>query len=121
MNLPSIVALTISLTLLCSITQAADLPSFPLWPGTAPGETNKLGEEKDMTKATDGKIANRTVIRLGNVSTPTLTIYHASKDKDTGATVVVCPGGGYSILAMDLEGTEVCEWLSSIGVNAALL
>jgi acetyl esterase/lipase len=121
MNLNSIVALTSSLALLGSVTRAADLPAFPLWSGTAPGETNKLGEEKDMTKPTDGKIAGRTVIRLGNVSTPTLTIYRAPKDKDTGATIVVFPGGGYNILALDLEGTEVCEWLNSIGVNAALL
>jgi len=121
MNLPSTVALVGGLTVFCSNILAADLPSFPLWPGTPPGETNKLGEEKDITKATDGKIAGRAVIRLGNVSTPTLTMYRAPKDKDTGAAVVVFPGGGYNILAMDLEGTEVCEWLNSIGVNAALL
>lgn len=121
MNLPSTLVLTSSLALFCSTAQAAELSAFPLWSGTAPGETNKLGEEKDMTKPTDGKIADRAVIRLGNVSTPTLTMYRAPKDKNTGAAVVVFPGGGYNILAMDLEGTEVCEWLNSIGVNAALL
>ena len=121
MNLPSTVAFVSGLTMFCSNILAADLPSYPLWPGAAPGETNKLSEEKDMTKPTDGKIAGRTVIRLGNVSTPTLTMYHAPKDKDNGAAVVVFPGGGYSILAMDLEGTEVCEWLNSIGINAMLL
>jgi len=120
MKLPSIVAFVSGL-MFCSNILAADLPSFPLWPGAVPGETNKLSEEKDTTKPTDGKIAGRTVIRLGNVSTPTLTMYHAPKDKDTGAAVVVFPGGGYNILAMDLEGTEVCEWLNSIGINAVLL
>ncbi len=99
---------------------AADAPS-PLWPAIAPGEKGGLGEEKDMTKPTDGRIAGRTVIRLGNVSTPTLTVYRAPKEKATGAAVVVFPGGGYHILAMDLEGTEVCEWLNSIGVTAVLV
>jgi acetyl esterase/lipase len=61
------------------------------------------------------------VIRLGNVSKPTLTLYRAPTEKNTGATVVVFPGGGYHILAMDLEGTEICEWLNSIGVNTVLV
>jgi acetyl esterase/lipase len=103
------------------IVTSAELPTFPLWPGAAPGETNVIGEEKDMTKPTDNLIAGKPLIRLGNVSKPTITIYRAPKEKDTGATVVVFPGGGYHILAMDLEGTEVCEWLNSIGVNAVLL
>jgi acetyl esterase/lipase len=91
-----------------------------LWPGQAPGEKGNLGEEKDMTKPTDNKIDGKPVIRLGNVSNPTLTFYKARR-KNTGTTVLVCPGGAYRILALDLEGTEVCEWLNSIGVNAALL
>lgn len=89
-----------------------------LWPDGAPGERDDIGEEHDTTSP-DEK-ANR-VIRLGNVTQPTITLYRAPADKDTGATVVVCPGGGYHILAMDLEGTEVCDWLNSIGVNAVLL
>ena len=50
-----------------------------------------------------------------------MTIYRAPKEKDTGAAVVVFPGGGYNILALDLEGAEVCEWLNSIGVTAVLV
>jgi acetyl esterase/lipase len=92
-----------------------------LWPGVAPGEKGNLGEEKDTTKPTDQLIAGRRVIRLGNVSKPSLSLYRPAKDKDTGAAVLVCPGGGYHILAMDLEGTEVCEWLNAMGVTAALL
>jgi acetyl esterase/lipase len=95
--------------------------TVPLWPQGVPGETNKLGEERNMTKPTENKIAGRDVIRLGNISKPTITIYPAPKEKNTGAAVVVFPGGGYHILAWDLEGTEVCEWLNSIGVNAVLL
>ncbi|WP_146409563.1 alpha/beta hydrolase [Allorhodopirellula heiligendammensis] len=89
-----------------------------LWPDGAPGERGDIGEEHDTTSAEE--TTNR-VIRLGNVSEPTMTLYRASDNSETAATVIVCPGGGYHILAMDLEGTEVCEWLNSIGVNAVLL
>ena len=94
---------------------------IPLWPDTAPGETGNVGAEQDTTKPTDNLIAGKRLIRLGNVSQPTLTIYRPPADRDTGAAVMVCPGGGYHILAMDLEGTEVCDWLNSLGVTAALL
>ena len=116
-----------SLVILCFLlSPALAIPAgspkpIELWPGTAPGETKDFGEEKDTTKSTDNKVAGKRVIRLGNVSKPTVTIYRPSEGKDTGAAVLVCPGGAYHILAMDLEGTEVCEWLNSIGVTAALL
>jgi acetyl esterase/lipase len=94
---------------------------IPLWPGKAPGETAALPPEADTTKPDGELIAGRRVIRLGNISTPTMTIYRPDPVKDTGAAMLVCPGGGYFILAMDLEGTEVCEWLNSIGVTGILL
>ena len=61
------------------------------------------------------------MVRLGNVSKPAIALYRPAPQQDTGAAVVVCPGGGYSILAIDLEGTEVCDWLNSIGVTGVLL
>ncbi|HEX5223054.1 MAG TPA: alpha/beta hydrolase [Verrucomicrobiae bacterium] len=99
----------------------ADVPVIELWPNGAPGEKGNLGEEKDTTKPSDNLVAGKRLIRLGNVSKPTISIYRPAADKDTGAAVLVCPGGAYSILAMDLEGTEVCEWLNSIGVTGVLL
>jgi acetyl esterase/lipase len=96
-------------------------PAIPLWPGEAPGETGSIGEEKDTTTPKSGKVAGQRVIRLGNVSKPTITVYRPAKEKETGTAVVVCPGGGYHILAMDLEGTEVCRWLNDLGVTAVLL
>ena len=99
----------------------AEPPAIRLWPGAAPGDNGGLGEEADTTKPSDNLIAGRPVIRTGNVSEPTITVYRPPADRNTGAAVVVCPGGGYHILAMDLEGTEVCEWLNSIGVTGALL
>lgn len=95
--------------------------TFDLWPGQPPGEKKALEPERDITKPKDDLIAGKRVIRLGNVSKPTITVYSPSARKNTGAAVVVCPGGGYYILAMDLEGTEVCEWLNSIGVTGILL
>lgn len=104
--------------LLAAALAAADASS-PLWPGTPPGDKGGLAPEKDTTKPGDNLVAGKAVIRLGSVSTPTLTLYRAAAS--SGATVVVFPGGGYSILAMDLEGTEVCEWLNSLGVNCVLV
>lgn len=92
-----------------------------LWPGTAPGEVGDIGPEADTTKPDGNLVDGRRVIRLGNVSEPTIAVYPAPEDNNTGAAVLVCPGGGYHILAMDLEGTEVCEWLNSIGVTGVVL
>lgn len=102
-------------------TLAAEIKPVALWPGKAPGETKELPPEADMTKPSDKPVGGKTLIRLGNVAHPTLTIYTPASAKNTGVAVLVCPGGGYNILASDLEGTEVCEWLNSIGVTAVLL
>jgi acetyl esterase/lipase len=107
--------------IMASILTASASDSMLLWPAGAPGEKGGIGPEHDTTKPDDKMVGGKKVVRLGDVSIPTLTIYRPSKRKDNGAAVVVCPGGGYNILAMDLEGTEVCQWLNSIGVTAALL
>lgn len=92
-----------------------------VWPKDPPGEPLKVGPEKDFTKATDRLIAGGRIIKLGNVASPELHCFPASKEKSNGTSVVICPGGGFSILAWDLEGTEVAEWLNSIGVSAYVL
>ncbi|MGH9513923.1 MAG: alpha/beta hydrolase [Terriglobales bacterium] len=94
--------------------------SLSIWPKGAPGAPVASGPEIDTITAKDRMVAGRPVIRLGNVSNPTITLY-APRGKNTGAAVVVFPGGGYRILAIDLEGTEVCDWLNSIGVTCVLL
>jgi len=73
-----------------------------------------------MTTAKDHLVAGKAVLRLGNVSNPTLTIYAPARN-NTGAAVLVFPGGAYRILAIDLEGTEVCNWLNSAGITCALV
>lgn len=90
-----------------------------LWPHGAPGEKSNAVKERDTTTAKDPLVAGRRVIRLTGVTDPTITIYRPLKN--TGAAIVVFPGGGYQILAMDLEGTEVCDWLNFIGVTGVLL
>jgi acetyl esterase/lipase len=109
-----------ALAALSLYSQAADAP-VRLWSGPAPGETGSVGEEKDTSKPGVGLVAGKPLIRLGNVSDPMLQVFRAPADKNSGAAVLVCPGGGYNILAYDLEGSEVCEWFNSIGVNAVLL
>lgn len=88
-----------------------------LWPGKAPGETKDIGAEKYL----DAKKGQLDVKRLANVSEPTITIYSPPKDKANGTAVIVAPGGGYNILAIEHEGTDVCEWLNKLGVTAVLL
>ncbi len=101
---------------------AADHMTMPIWPGVAPGAPTNLPPEADMTTAKDGSPGGRTVIRLGNVVKPTITLYKArNAGSAPGPAIVVFPGGGYSILAIDLEGTEVCDWLTGAGVNCVLL
>jgi len=94
--------------------------TLPLWPQAAPGARPSPGLEVDTTTPKEPLIAGKPIVRLGNVSVPTLTLYKAT-GKNTGAAVVVFPGGAYRILAIDLEGTEVCDWFTSAGITCVLL
>lgn len=92
-----------------------------LWPeGKMPGGVAAKGAEADTSTAESNQVAGKPVVRLGNVSVPTLTVYKPAQASN-GASVLICPGGGYHILAMDLEGTEVAEWLNSLGITAFVL
>ncbi|HWO25324.1 MAG TPA: alpha/beta hydrolase [Kofleriaceae bacterium] len=90
-----------------------------LWPEAAPGAQRGAAATVETTEV-GGLIAGRTYLEVNNVSRPTMTVY-SPKGKNTGAAVVVFPGGGYKILAIDLEGTEVCDWLTSRGITCVLL
>ena len=107
---------------LCSTAVAREPDQvINLWPGQPPGSALDVGDEADFTKPEDRLIAGRRIIKLGNVKTPQAHVYLPASDKRTGAAVVVCPGGGFSILAWDLEGTEVADWLNSHGIAAIVL
>ena len=95
--------------------------TLPIWPGAAPGAPTNLPPEANMTTAKDNVVAGRLVYRVGNVVTPTITLYKAKDASSPTPAVVVFPGGGYRILAIDMEGTEVCDWLNSAGITCVLL
>src|SRR5207253_5914165 len=90
-----LVAPVLFLCLGLSAAGAAEEPMIlDVWPGNVPGETGKAGPERLL----ELKPGEKPIQKLTDVSKPTLTVYRAPKDKDTGAAVVICPGGGYSIL-----------------------
>jgi len=96
----------------------------PIWPGAAPDArpvegpeiattvVDKLGKEK--------LVGGKPWVYIDRVAQPTMTVY-APRGRNTGAAVVVFPGGGYNGLAIDLEGTEACDWLTSKGITCILL
>src|SRR4029077_4210822 len=100
------------------VAAAAEKPqTIDLWPDKPPGDKGDVGEEKGLEK----KPGEKQVKRITNVSHPTLTVFRPAKDKDTGAAVVIAPGGAYNILGWDKEGTEVGDWLDSIVVTGIVL
>ncbi len=92
---------------------------IPIWPGQIP-DAQSVAKPEDMQIMNEHLIGGKSVIKVSQVTQPTMTVYFP-KENNTGAAVVVFPGGGYEILAMDLEGTEVCDWLTSKGVTCVLL
>ena len=92
---------------------------IPLWPGAAPDARRPAGPE---VLRTDDRslVAGKPFLYIENVARPTLTVY-SPQGNNTGAAVLVFPGGGYKVLAIDLEGTEACDWLVSKGITCILL
>ncbi len=93
---------------------------LPIWPGAAPDAQPVAAPEDETKTETKSLVAGKPWVYIGKVSHPTMTVYSPT-GKNTGAAIVVFPGGGYWILAIDLEGTEVCDWLTSKGITCVLL
>jgi acetyl esterase/lipase len=91
----------------------------PIWPGAVP-DARPVTSPETMKTETKNLVGGRPWVYINNVSRPTMTVY-SPQGKNTGAAVVVFPGGGYQIVAIDLEGTEACEWLTSKGITCVLL
>jgi acetyl esterase/lipase len=91
---------------------------IPLWPGVVPDAQPVPGPE--TMKVSKGLIAGKPATAVTNVTRPTMTVY-PPQGTNTGAAVVVLPGGGFEILAIDLEGTEACDWLVANGITCVLL
>ncbi len=94
------------------------LKQQPLWPNGAPDmEATALPAE---TVFDVKKVKDRYYTGIANVSIPTMTVFPA-KGKNTGVSMLVFPGGGFQILAIDLEGSEICDWLTSKGITCIVL
>jgi acetyl esterase/lipase len=104
-----------------SAARAETIGPIALWSGPAPGERGTVGAEHDRTTDSDRKVAGRRVMRIANVTVPTMTVYRLAGDSRSHPAVLVFPGGGYQYVSIDLEGTEVCEWLNSIGLVGILI
>lgn len=80
-----------------------------LWPGVVPNES----QPKHPAQVTADKRFD--IKRLTNITDPIITVYHPSPRKNNGIGVIISPGGGYAILAIDAQGEEVAEWLNGLG------
>lgn len=117
----------LAFTALCPVMVRADEQEAkaslvePIWPGKPPGETKDLPPEQNVTKPGQKDAGGKPIIRLTNVSIPTVSVFRPAKDQDSGTAIVICPGGGHSILAFNHEGTETAEWLTTLGVTGIVL
>ena len=98
----------------------AGLTQVPLWPGTPPDAVASSPPETTRTATNPRRFAGRPVTGVYDVSIPTMTVFPA-KARPTGSAVVVFPGGGFQQLAIDLEGSEACDWLTAKGVTCVLV
>ena len=122
---PLIFAILVVIALNCVNAPAVEwqpapgLKQIPIWPAAAP-DPQPVTEPEEVKSVTDHLVAGKPWTQVGMVTKPTITVF-SPKENNTGAAVLVFPGGGYWILAIDLEGTEVCEWLASKGITGILL
>lgn len=93
--------------------QAVD--TLYVWPGEVPGEKDP------KSSAVITADSSNNVTRLTNVTNPVLVVFRPAANRNNGAGVIVCPGGGYRILAIDKEGYEIAAWLAKQGVTAFVL
>ncbi len=114
-----LLAFPLALGVLLAGEPATEPSVLQLWP--EPHADAAAAPERDTTTAKDNLIAGARVQRITNVSSPTIAVYRAPAGHNSGAAVLVFPGGGYRILAYDLEGTEVCQWLNAAGITCVLL
>jgi len=98
----------------------AQHPTLLLWPNGNPEPSHLTGPETDPTTDKDRMVSGKPAIRVTNVSQPSLTVYSPDPAKNTAAALVF-PGGSYIRLSWSVEGTEVCDWLNSVGMTCILI
>jgi len=106
------------LLVVCRAKGADEQFVVPVWPGAVPGDYGKIGPERVRAPA---EAPTKDAKWITGVTKPTVTIFPAPKDQNTGTAILICPGGGYWNLAWDLEGEEVATWLNSVGVTGVVL
>lgn len=100
--------------------QPEGLIQSPIWPGVAPDQTGVVQPpESILTNHTPEAIGGTTSQAAFDVSIPTMTVF-PPKGRNTGAAIVVFPGGGFKIVALTIEGTEICDWITSRGITCIL-
>jgi acetyl esterase/lipase len=109
------------IAVLLALPLVAQQTTLPLWPQGNPEPTKIVGPELDPTTDANRIVSGKPAIRVTNVSKPSLTVYAPSNAKNTGAAALVFPGGSYIRLSWNVEGTEVCDWLNSIGMTCVLV
>lgn len=110
-----IIALLLGVTGFCLAATPGE--SIPLWANGAPG-SEALRDKKEVITPPSGPHDS---VKVSSIHNPSLLVYLPPKEKATGAAMIVAPGGGHRFLSIDTEGTNVAEWLNSIGVAAFVL
>jgi acetyl esterase/lipase len=100
---------------------SAQQVTLPLWPNGTPEAPGVGVPDKEISESGEPFVAGKPVTRIKNVSRPTLSVFPASKGTSAGPAILVFPGGAYKRLAYDLEGTEVCAWLNSLGITCVVV
>ena len=117
--------LSLLLLFLSAPAFAAEPLVVDLWPGKpADDDSVKIGEERSFQLMVEGKpylVDGKPIKWLTNVTKSAIHIYKPAKDKNTGVAMLICPGGGYHNLGWDVEGTEIADWLNSIGITGIIL
>ena len=111
----------ISLALLLAAPVLAQQHTLLLWPDGNPEPSKVVGPEIDPTTDANRIVSGKVTTRVTNVSKPSVAVYSPDPARNNGAAALVFPGGGYIRLAYSIEGTEVCDWLNSIGMTCILV
>ncbi|XZE45768.1 alpha/beta hydrolase [Pirellulaceae bacterium SH467] len=111
--------LAITASLPSSLLPAAEPTVVKVWPGKAPGVNDEL-PEKEFTEGGKKMVAGNPIYLTTDITSPELVVYRANANSAAPA-VVICPGGAHRLLAYDLEGTELAQWLNSLQIHAIVL
>lgn len=111
-HLKQILGFSLLFFFFCSVSVWAQDYQMPLWPGEVPNQLTGLPQEKSE---------NNEILRISQITNPDIQVYLPSARHATGQAVLICPGGGYGVLAYNWEGTDVARWLTTKGIAGIVL